>query len=168
MRKTHLDTKKERRFHWAFDVGVWLKGVDGVLEVVAGAALLFVSKGQIVRAVHWLIGTDLIENPHGFIANHMRLAAGNLSAHAHYFAGFYLVGHGLIKIGLVIGLLRDKRWSYPAAVVFLLLFIIYQVYRLTQVPTLLLGVLTAVDALVIALIIHEWWRRSKQGYPSPR
>ncbi len=162
-----MDSKKERRFRWAFDVGVWLKGVDGVLEVLAGAVLLLVSKGQIVHAVHWLLGTDLIENPHGFIAERMRHAAGDLSAHAHYFAGFYLVGHGLIKIGLVIGLLRDKRWAYPAAVIFLLLFIVYQVYRLTQVPTILLAVLTAVDAVVIALIIHEWWWRSKQGYPSP-
>ena len=163
-----MDEKKERRFRWAFDVGVWLKGVDGALEVLAGALLLLITKGQIVHAVHWLIGTDLIENPDGFIANHMRHMAGKLSVHAHYFAGFYLVGHGVIKIGLVIGLLRDKRWSYPAAVVFLLLFIVYQAYRLTQAPTMLLSALTTLDAVVIVLIIHEWRRRASQGYPAPR
>ena len=145
---------------------MWLKGIDGALEVLAGLALLLVSKGQIVHAVQWLIGTDLIENTHGFIATHMRSAAGNLSVHAHYFVGFYLAGHGLIKIGLVIGLLRDKRWAYPAAVVFLLLFIAYQAYRLTQTPTLLLGVLTAVDAVVIALIIREWRWRSSHSAPA--
>jgi uncharacterized membrane protein len=158
-----LNSKKELRFHWAFDVGVWLKGVDGALEVLAGTLLLMVSKGQIVHAVHWLIGTDLIENPHGFIAEHLGHAAGNLSMHAHYFAGAYLVGHGLVKLGLVVGLLRDKRWAYPAAVTFLMLFIVYQVYRLTQVPTILLGVLTVMDAVVLALIMHEWWSRSKQA-----
>ncbi|MDA3913309.1 DUF2127 domain-containing protein [Oleiagrimonas sp.] len=161
-----LDTKKERLFRWAFDVGVWLKGLDGALEVLAGALLLLVSKDQIVRAVHWLIGTDLIENPDGFIAIYFRHLAGKLSVHAHYFAGFYLVGHGVIKIGLVIGLLRDKRWAYPSAVVFLLLFIGYQSYRLTQVPTLLLGALTVVDVVVIILIIHEWRWRASQGYPA--
>lgn len=162
-----METKKERRFRWAFDIGVWLKGVDGALEVLAGALLLLVSKDQIVHAVRWLIGTDLIEDPNGFIANHMRHAAANLSVHAHYFAGLYLAGHGVIKIGLVIGLLRDKRWSYPAAVVFLLLFIGYQAYRLTQAPTLLLGALTVVDTVVIMLIIREWRLRASQGYPVP-
>lgn len=60
------------------------------------------------------------------------------------------------------------RWSYPAAVVLLMLFIGYQAYRLAQVPTLLLGTLTVVDVVVILRIIHEWRLRASQGYPAPR
>lgn len=162
-----MDSKKERRFRWAFDVGVWLKGIDGALEVLAGAALLLISKGQIVHAVHWLISTDLIENPHGFVANHMRDAAGNLSVQAHYFASIYLAAHGAVKLGLAISLLRDKRWAYPTAVVILGLFIAYQIFRLTRTPTILLGALTVIDAVVVLLIIHEWRWRSAREYPPP-
>ena len=125
------------------------------LEVLAGALLLLVSKHQIVDAVRWLIGTPLIENPDGFIANHTRHIAGKQSVHARYFPAVYLLGYGAIKISLVIGLPRDKHWPHPAAVVFLLLFIGYRAHRPNQAPRLLLDALTAVYAVVSVLIIHE-------------
>jgi len=50
------------------------------------------------------------------------------------------------------GLLRKVTWSYPTALITLMLFIAYQVYRLVSQPFLALGVFTAIDAVVIYLI----------------
>jgi uncharacterized membrane protein len=42
---------------------------------------------------------------------------------------FYLLSHGLVKVLLVAGLLREKLWAYPASLIVLSAFIAYQTYR---------------------------------------
>jgi uncharacterized membrane protein len=72
------------------------------------------------------------------------------------FYTFYLISHGVIKLGLVVGLLRGKLWSYPASLVVLGLFIIYQMYRFSYTHGLGLIVLTVFDIVVLGLIWHEY------------
>ncbi len=107
----------QRLWHRAFQVGIVLKGFDGALqlEVAGGTALLLATQ----RAVALLIHEDLIEDPHDFLANLLVQTVQHLSIGTQHFAGVYLVGHGIIKIGLAIGLLRGLLWSYPLALLFL-------------------------------------------------
>lgn len=72
------------------------------------------------------------------------------------FYAFYLLSHGLIKLLLVVGLLRGKLWSYPASLVALGAFMVYQVYRWSYTHSPGLLVLTVFDAVVMVLIWHEW------------
>lgn len=154
-------------YHRAFDIGIVLKGLDGLLECMGGLALLLTKRAAILDAVGWLTRQELIEDPGDFVANHVVHLAQQLSVSTQHFAGIYLLGHGLIKLCLVIGLLRGMRWSYPAAVVFLTAFIGYQCYRLAHTPSLSLTLLTILDVVVVLLIIHEWrhriWRTPAQG-----
>ena len=55
------------------------------------------------------------------------------------------------------------RWSYPAALVFLTVFIGYQIDRLVRLPSLVLFALTAIDVVMIGLIWHEWQRHRQLG-----
>ncbi len=65
----------------------------------------------------------------------------------------YLLNHGIVKRLLVIGLLHNKLWSYPASLVFG--FIIYQLYRFSYTQGAGLIVLTVFDGVVMGLIWHE-------------
>jgi uncharacterized membrane protein len=145
--------------HRAFKFGILIKGLDGLLELIGGSALLLTSRPAIRHAVALLTRHELIEDPGDFVANHLVQLAQHVSLGTRYFAGFYLLAHGLVKIGMVAGLLRDKRWAYPLAVVLLTAFIGYQAYRIVEQPSPGLALLTAIDVTVLALIVREWRHR---------
>jgi uncharacterized membrane protein len=56
----------------------------------------------------------------------------------------------------VIGLLRNKLWSYPASLIVLSLFIVYQVYRFSYTYSIGLIALSVLDLIVMGLICHEY------------
>ena len=49
----------------------------------------------------------MIEDPKDFIATHLLAAAQNFSVETKNFYAFYLLSHGIVKLLLVIGLLRN-------------------------------------------------------------
>jgi uncharacterized membrane protein len=146
----------QRLWHRAFQVGIVIKGFDGALEVAGGSALLLTTQPAIQRCIVLLTHGELVENPHDFLANLIGKTAQHLSIDTQHFAGAYLVGHGIIKIGLAIGLLRGLLWSYPVALLFLTVFIIYQLYRLFHTQSITLSLLTAFDFAIVLLIWREW------------
>src|SRR5205823_108966 len=62
-----------------FEVGITLKGLDGVLEVVGGLLLLVVSPATINQLVGSLTQHELSQDPHDFIATHLLNAASGLT-----------------------------------------------------------------------------------------
>ncbi|MDA3913375.1 DUF2127 domain-containing protein [Oleiagrimonas sp.] len=150
---------RDTLYHWMFDIGVALKGLDGLLEVLGGAALMVTTLPFIIRIVGDVTGAELSEDPTDFVANHLRDMAQHLSVGTQHFVSFYLLGHGIIKLVLVTGLLRGWRWSFPAATIALSAFIAYQTYRLTYAPSALLLLLTILDVAIVALVVHEWRTR---------
>jgi uncharacterized membrane protein len=147
--KAHL---RERLFR----VSVLLKGLHAGMEVVAGAALFAISPDVILRVVALLTQDELTEDPHDRIANYLLNAAKHLSIGSEHFAAIYLLGHGVVKIGLVIALLKDKRWAYPLAIIVFGAFILYQLYRFTFTHGLGLIALSLFDIVVIWLIWLEY------------
>lgn len=153
--------------HRAFVLGVVVKGVDGLSELVGGWLLLSVSHAQIRRWVDWLTRGELLEDPHDPVANLLRRAAADLSLGAQHFAAAYLLVQGVVKLLLCAGLLRGVRWTYPAGIGLLALFGVYQLLRLTQGFSPLLALLTVVNLLVIALIAWEWRYRAATRVSAP-
>ena len=139
-----------------FQIGIILKGLDGVLETVGGLLLLAISPAQINRIVHDLTQHELSQDPHDFVANHLLRYAHGLTGHAVTFAAIYLLVHGLIKVVLIVALLRNKLWAYPWLIAVLILFIAYQLYLIALKPTVGLSLLTAFDALIVWLTWREW------------
>jgi uncharacterized membrane protein len=143
-------------WHRAFKVGIVIKGLDGLLELVGGSALVLTSRPAIRRAVMLLTRQELIEDPHDVVANYLLHMTQHVSLGTRHFAGIYLLTHGLVKIAMVTGLLRGLRWSYPVAAMLMTAFVGYQGYRLFHQPSLLLGLLTIVDGAILCLIVREW------------
>lgn len=146
----------ERRIHQIFQVSVLLKGAHALVECVGGIFLYFVTTAEVATWVNRLTQEELVEDPKDFIANQLMAMAQHLSVGTKSFYAFYLLTHGLVKILLVAGLLTNRLWAYPASLVTLGLFIVYQAYRYSYTHSFGLIVLSIFDIFVILLIWHEW------------
>jgi uncharacterized membrane protein len=146
----------ERRVHQIFEISVLLKGAHALIECIGGLALTFVSTSTIRGLVNALTQEELIEDPNDFVAGHLLSLAQNFTVSTQRFYAFYLLSHGLIKVFLVVGLLRNKLWAYPVSLVVLGLFIAYQLYRFSYTHGVGLIVLTVFDVIVMGLIWHEY------------
>lgn len=146
----------ERRVHKLFQLSVLLKGGHAILECLSGVALALFSTATIISFVNTLTQDELVENPHDFIATHLLAMAHSFSVQTKNFYAFYLLSHGVVKLFLVIGLLRNKLWSYPASLVALAGFVAYQIYRFSYTHGLGLIVLTVFDLFIMVLIWHEY------------
>ncbi len=154
---------EERRIRRIFEISVLLKGAHALVELFAGIWLYFVSAGAIPSWVNFLTREELIEDPGDFVAAHLVALARHFSVGDKAFYAFYLLGHGLIKIFLAAGLLRNRLWAYPASLGALAGFILYQVYRYSYTHSPVLLALTVFDLFVLALIRHEWKFARRRG-----
>jgi uncharacterized membrane protein len=139
-----------------FEIGIILKGLDGVLEVIGGLLLLVVSPATIDRMVTNLTQHELSEDPHDFLATHLLRTAHGLTGSAVLFGAVYLLAHGLVKVILVTALLKNQRWAYPWTIAFLGVFIVYQLYRLSFHPSVGLTGLTIFDTVIAWLTYREY------------
>ena len=120
------------KIHVAFEIGVILKGLNGLAELVGGTLLLLFP-----------------DNP---------LVTRYLSAHAERFAAIYLLSHGIVKGVLVLGLLREQLWAFPSAIAVFTGFGVYQIVQYIKQPSIWMIVLTVLDVFVILLTWFEWQR----------
>jgi len=149
---------RARLIHVLFDVGVLVKGIDGVLEIIGGALLFLVDPRQLHHLARLLLQHELSEDPNDVVATYLLHTAQHLSTSTETFAAAYLLWHGVVKVGLVTGLLLRQRWAYPAAIVAFLLFLGYQLYRYTHTYSPELLALSVVDVFIIVLTWLEYGR----------
>lgn len=140
----------------AFEIGIILKGVNGLAEIVGGLLLLAVTPSQIRGLARTLTQGELSEDPHDFVATHLLHTTSGLTGSALTFGAIYLLLHGVVKVVLVVALLLNRMWAYPWMIGVLVAFIGYQLYRIALQPTAGLIALTLFDALIVALTIREW------------
>jgi len=146
----------EHRIHQFFQVSVLIKGAHALIECLGGIALALVSTNSIANFVNAITQDELIKDPNDFVATHLLTMAHNFSVQTQHFYAFYLLSHGIVKVALVVGLLREKLWAYPASLIVLALFVLYQLYRFSYTHGLGLIVLTLFDIVVMGLIWHEY------------
>lgn len=92
--------------HRVFVVGLWAKAIDGVLELVGGVLLLLIPPATLNALVIALTQHELVEDPQDWLAMTLRHAAAQLSVDSRLFGAIYLLAHGLVKLGVVAGVLR--------------------------------------------------------------
>ena len=130
----------------------------------AVSSLLFVSPKALNSLVIFFTAHELSEDPDDWFATTLRHAVNNLSSDTKLFVSVYLVAHGLVKVFLVAGLLRKKLWAYPAALWFLGIFILYQLYRFGHTHALGLLALSAFDLFVASLVWLEYRSQKQHAY----
>lgn len=146
----------QRRIHFIYRVGVLLKALDGLFEIMGGVGLLMVAGGTLRALVELVTRHELSEDPHDLVANGLMQAAQGFSADSRHFAAAYLLAHGALKVFLAGNLWMEKRWVYPVALWILGAFVAYQGYRLAHTGSLLLAAFTLVDVAILWAIWREW------------
>jgi len=143
-------------FHETFEIGILIKFLNGLLETLGGFLLLFISAASINRIVIFLTQEELSEDPKDIIANYLIKASESISVNTQLFGSLYLILHGIVKIILVIAVWKRKLWAYPIMIVFLIVFIIYQIYRISYDYSLGLLLLTVLDGIIVFLTAWEY------------
>jgi uncharacterized membrane protein len=147
---------REKSIHQIFVVSVLFKGVHALIEIIGGVALYLVSTETIVNAINRFSRDQLVEDPNDWVGTHLLDFAQHFSVAEHNFYAFYLLSHGIIKTVLVVGLLREKLWAYPASFAVFSAFIAYQLYRYSFTHDFGLILLSIFDLFVIYLAVHEY------------
>ncbi|MFT0167726.1 DUF2127 domain-containing protein [Paraburkholderia mimosarum] len=151
----------EKKLRLAFEVSLWFKAAFALSEIVAGIATYFVSQQRFLTLVIWVTREEFAEDPHDLVANFLLHSVQHLSVGTQKFAAIYLLAHGVIKLWLIIGLLRERLWYYPVSMAVFGLFIIYQLYRFSFTHSIWLLLVTALDGVILALTWHEYrYRRN--------
>ncbi len=142
--------------HRLFQVGVGLKAIDGAFEVVGAVLLAVFGASGVSRAVHFLTQHELSEDPHDLVAGWLVRHTRTLGHGVVDFAIAYLLVHGLVKLVLAGGLIRERLAVFPWALGFLALFILYQGYRLAVGFSWGLAFLTGLDVAIAVLVWTEY------------
>lgn len=140
----------------AFRTGLYLKGLDGLLETLGGIMLLIVSPEQINHLARWFTQGELSTDPNDFVAHHILKTAHELTGASLIFGAAYLLSHGVVKLILVVEVLRNHLWAYKALIGVTALFVVYQVYRIAGKFSMSLLLLTIFDLIIIYLTAVEY------------
>jgi uncharacterized membrane protein len=146
----------EHAVYELFKWSVLLKGLISLGEVVVGLLLLIVPSTIILNGVAQLKALAGSGASYGFIAKHLLKEVDAITTGTIIFISIYLLSRGLIKLGLIIGLLKNKLWAYPASLVVLGLFLIYQTYQIVTTHSLSIVAITLFDIVVMYFIWREW------------
>ena len=160
-----LLAKQPPLMHYAYLGAILVKGFDGAVEALAGLVIAVTGPQRLYEWVIRLTAPELTGHHHPAL-HAIRNGAARLAHGSHHFVIFYLVVHGLLKLGIVVALLKGGgRWVFPIASLILVGFIVYMGWRLTiRWSDWLLG-FALFDLLTLALVLNEW--RNEGGRPSP-
>ncbi|MBI5798174.1 DUF2127 domain-containing protein [Candidatus Woesearchaeota archaeon] len=141
--------------HQIFHISIFIKAVDGLIEIIAGLVLLLFNTDFLTPLAERIFKEELIENPSDFLAN-ITLQSTQLSPAAQHFAVVYLLTHGILKIGIVLGVWHKRKETYQFAAAFLAILIIIQTIRIINTHSIILSFLTAIDFLILCLLYREY------------
>jgi len=142
--------------HIGFEIGLLLKGIFAICEILCGFAVIFLTPGRLNRIIDFIVRNELNEDPGDFIMTHLVIFGSNFSIDTQRFWIFYLLSHGIVKLTVILLLWRKKIWAYPMSVAVFTGFIVYQIYHFMHSHSILLVILTILDIILIWLTVLEY------------
>lgn len=148
--------KEEKEIYQLFRLSLFLKGAASFLEILGGILVFVIPPAFITNIVITLTRPELAEEPGDFIATHLVTLAQQFAVSSTVFIALYLLSRGIIKLGLILALFKNKLWAYPISLVVLGLFVLYQIYQIFTSHSLLIVGLTIFDLVVMYFIWREY------------
>ncbi|MBC7740134.1 MAG: DUF2127 domain-containing protein [Candidatus Saccharibacteria bacterium] len=142
--------------HWLFEASLIIKGSFALGETLSGLGLLLTPNGLLLNLWAWLTHHQLTQDPNDAMAQWFHHLASTFPVHVQHFYAIYLLAHGMLKFLMVIMLARRILWAYPAAMVVLAGFVIYQSVEFFTQGSLVLLALACLDGFMIVLVYREW------------
>ena len=145
-----------RRF---FKGGVLIKAGIGLAEIVVGVVFVMLNQSAINNLASYLIPASLAG---GSIEAMIQSGLHDIFLYSNAFWAFIFLSHGVTKIVLTYGLLKDMIWAYIASLIVFSYFIINQIYNDLLHHSVALELITLFDMSVVFLIFYEY-RRQRHG-----
>lgn len=149
-------SREDRILDYSFLVGISLKVLNIIGDVLVGIPLLFIKPRQIGAFIHSITASELLENPNDHLSNFLIHSTARLTHGALLYLGIYFLLHGLVKIGIVAALVRGSRNVYPWAIGALGVLLIYQIISISIHFSITLTILSVLDFVIILLTLREW------------
>jgi uncharacterized membrane protein len=141
--------------NYLFQISLFIKGFDGVLEFIFGILLLIFRADRISAFIISYANGELTEEPNNRIASYL-LRHGHISAETASFTAMLLIARGVVKLLVITGLLQRKVWVYPIAIIVFAGFSVFELYTYTHTHSILLIILAAFDLFVVLLTVREY------------
>jgi len=145
-----------RVLHWLFEASLAIKGLLCSAEFMAGLGLLVTPNVLVAKLVFWLRHYEIADNPDEPMVTWTKQALDQFPVHVQSFYGWYLLAHGGLKLAMVVMLWLRILWAYPAAMVVLAGFVVYQVTSFVHSGSPFLIVLSIFDMFMIGLVWQEY------------
>jgi len=149
----------EYYWHRLFEIGVVIKGINGAIETISGTLILLISKVTLYHVFTYFTRGELLEDPTDGFMQFLSFHLQTLSNSTKTFAAIYILLHGILNIFLATQLYRQRLWAYLITIGCMLLFMVYQIYRVTHTHSVILSVITLFDFIFIVLAWHEYQYR---------
>jgi len=136
-----------------FRIGMIVKGVDSIFEVVGGILLMMPTK---------LARYLLVISQHEAFRHHLALSgkldklADSVTMHPSMGEGIYLAVHGAAKVILIAAIVAHKRWGYLGFIAVLSLFSTIELVRSVTAQEVVTGIFGLFDVCVVVLIYKEY------------
>jgi uncharacterized membrane protein len=151
-----MNTREEKTIYELFKLSIIFKAVGSIAEMLAGITIALIPGSAVLHAALFITHGDVDGDVNDILARGVIGAAHWLSISNGWFIGGYLLLRGLIQLVLVLELLRNKLWAYPALLVVMSLLVVTQIYDIYfshSIPTISL---TIFDLVTMYLIWHEY------------
>ena len=142
--------------HISFEIMLLFKGIFALFEILSGIAMVFLSPARMDSLIAFITKEELFEDPKDLLMNYIVVFGQHFSISAQYFAVFYLLSHGIIKLIVILLLWRKKLWAYPLSIAVFIGFIAYQMYHYAYSRSIMLLILTVLDIVLIGLTVLEY------------
>lgn len=147
----------------AFRISLFIKAFDGTLQLIGGSLLFFVEPQELGRWMNFLTRHLFSTNPNNVIAHWLHHQAETLSVDTTLLVSLYMLSHGVIKLGLVYGLLREKLWVFPFAFVGFGAILSIEIYRILFHFFWGVCILMAFDTFVLTMVILEFRKLRREN-----
>ena len=151
-----LEILPEKEIYQLFRISITIKGLISLAEVIVGTLLLIIPSVRILQIAQYAAEKAHTAGMYGSLFAQVARELDQLTGAAVMFLAFYLLIRGLVKTFLIAQLLMNKVWAYPASLIVLGLFVLYQLYEIITLHSILVIALTVFDLIVMYLIWHEY------------
>ena len=149
--------QKDKSFvHRAFWISLVIKGIDGALQLVGGFAAIFIEPATLGNAYRWITRFLFGKRDGNPEAEFIRDAAHSFHISVPLLVCIYLLIHGVIKLLLVYGLLKERLWVFPAAFAGFGFFLALEIYRIYAHFYWGILILMCLDVFVLTMVTLEY------------
>ncbi len=147
----------------ALRIGMGLKAIDALFEVIVGALLFTPMKlGDIVDRFCRAEMFDHFKAEKA--ANALQHHAANAIHHSTTGMAVYLVIHGTVKLIFLSGAFWQKAWGYIGLVSMLALFVAFELFHAATRHSGFMLFLAIFDGVLAAMAWHEYRKGRKQTH----